>query len=390
MDLLLIGSADSIFFEHYIKNLKARRPEIKVDVFSVPPVNGKYDLSSCNKVGVNKWEETLLSKIKGIRSIIKPFYLWHAMYSFLRKSNKQYDIIHFKFLVPSVVLFPTLIMKHCKKSIATLWGAEIDVQKIFFSKILYIYFLKRFLHNVDHITFSSKEQLNQITQLGIESDKLSYAIYGSSIYDEIEKLVAIENKDKSKELLGIDKKKITISIGYSGKELHQHKIIINTLFRNSTFTANKEKFTLILPMTHGCSDSYTNDVVNLVKKHGATYKLLTKKMSDAEVARLRNATDIMLQLSSVDARSASVIESILAGSILISGKWLPYEELRQKQLYFYELENIDASLPNLILQLSENIDEEFNKCQNNKLKWDAETWGKVIDNWVAIYDKLSM
>jgi len=390
MDLLLVGSADSIFFEHYIKNLKARRPEIKVDVFSIPPVNGKYDLSSCNKVGVNKWEETLLCKIKGIRSIIKPFYSWHSMYYFLQRNNKQYDIIHFKYLVPSVVLFPTLIMKHCRKSVATLWGAEIDVQKIFYSKILYIYFLKIFLHNVDHMTFASKEQLNQITQLGVESDKLSYAIYGSSIYDEIEKLVAFENKDKSKELLGIDKKKITISIGYSGKESHQHKIIISTLFKNSTFTVNKEKFTLILPMTHGCNDSYTNDVVNLVKKNGATYKLLTKKMADAEVARLRNATDIMLQLSSVDARSASVIESILAGSILISGKWLPYEEFRQKQLYFYELENIDASLPNLILQLSENIDEELNKCQNNKLKWDVETWGKVIDNWVAIYDKLSM
>jgi len=388
MDLLLVGSADSIFFEHYIKNIKAQRPEINVDVFSVPPVTGKYDLSSCNKVGANKWEETYWSRIRGIRTIIKPFYSWHSMYSFLRRNNKQYDIIHFKFLVPSVVLFPNFIMKYCKKSVATFWGAEIDVQKIFYSKILYIYFLKRFLHNVDHITFSSKEQLNQITQLGIESDKLSYAIYGSSIYDEIEKLITFETKEKSKELLGIDKKKITISIGYSGKELHQHKIIINALFRDSTFTANKEKFTLILPMTHGCSDSYANDVVNLVKENNVTYKLLTKMMTDAEVARLRNATDIMIQLSSVDARSASVIESILAGSILISGKWLPYEEFRQKHLYFYELENIDASLPKLILQLSKNIDEELNKCQNNKLKWEAETWGKVIDNWIAIYDKL--
>ena len=388
MDLLLVGSADSIFFEHYIKNLKARRPEIKVDVFSVPPVNGKYDLSSCNKVAVNKWEETLLSKIKGVRTIIKPFYSWHSMYSFLRRNNKQYDIIHFKFLVPSVVLFPHFIMKYCKKSVATFWGAEINVQKIFYSSKLYLYFLKRFLRNVDNITFYSEEQCTRIKHLGIEADKLSYAIYGSSIYDEIEKLITFETKEKSKELLGIDKKKITISIGYSGKELHQHKIIINTLFRDSTFTANKEKFTLILPMTHGCSDAYGNDVVNLVKGNNATYKLLRKKMTDAEVARLRNATDIMIQLSSVDARSASVIETILAGSILISGKWLPYEEFRQKHLYFYELENIDASLPKLILQLSKNIDEELNKCQNNKLKWEAETWGKVIDNWIAIYDKL--
>lgn len=388
MDLLLIGSADSIFFEHYIKNLKARRPDINVNVFSFPPVTGKYDLSLCNKIGVNKWEETLLSKIKGIRTIIKPFYSWYSMYSFLMKSNNKYDIIHFKFLVPSVVLFPTLIMKHCKKSIATFWGAEINVQKIFYSKILYTLFLKRFLHYIDNITLSSKEQLDQIRHLGIETDKVNYAIYGSSIYDEIEKLIAFETKNKSKELLGIDNKKITISIGYSGKELHQHKKIIHTLFKDSSFSSNKEKFMIILPMNYGCSDSYINDVEKLAKEYNATYILLTKKMTDTEVARLRNATDIMVQLSTVDARSASVIEAILAGSILISGRWLPYKEFRQKQLYFYELKDIDASVPNLILQLSENIDEELNKCQNNKLKWESETWGKIIENWIAIYNKI--
>jgi len=35
MEILLIGSADSIFFEHYCKNLKLQKPDIKIDIFYV-------------------------------------------------------------------------------------------------------------------------------------------------------------------------------------------------------------------------------------------------------------------------------------------------------------------------------------------------------------------
>ena len=131
-------------------------------------------------------------------------------------------------------------------------------------------------------------------------------------------------------------------------------------------------------------------VVNSVKSFNANYKVYTEKLTDIEVARLRNATDIMIQLSTTDGRSASIIESFLAGAILITGKWLPYAVFRKKHLYFFELDRVDSSLPELIIQLYSNIDDVLMKCRDNRNKWEHEPWDKEIKSWIAIYDKLSV
>jgi len=388
MEILLIGSADSIFFEHYCKNLKLQKPDIKIDIFSVSDVSGKYDLSSCDNVTVSAWDKSCFKKIKGVRTIIKPFYSWFSLYSFLKRNKNKWDIIHFKWLVPEAILFPTITSKYSSKSIATFWGAEFNTQHFFYSNLLYRYLLKNFLKCIDVITYATIEQRQEIQKHCNNEYKLNYAIYGSSIYEQIERLVASEPKKKSKGLLGINENKITISIGYSGKELHQHSKIIKTLFEYTKFINEKDKFVIILPMNHGCTGDYINKIEALVKSYKANYKLLTKKMTDAEIARLRNATDIMIQLSTTDGRSASIIESLLAGAILISGDWLPYKVFKEKKLYFHELSKIDSSLPALILKISSNINDELKICQGNKKKWGFETWKKVIKNWIDIYDAL--
>jgi len=388
MDLLLVGSADSIFFEHYCKNLKLQKPDIKIDIFSVSDIAGRYDLSSCDNVFVSSWNKTFFRKIKGVRTIIKPFYSWFSLYSYLRKKNKKYDIIHFKWLVPEVVLFPTIISKYSRKSIATFWGAEQNTQKIFYSSFIYRLFLKKFLDKKNAITYTSQDKYKEELEIINKPDKLYYARYGSSIYSEIETLIATTSKNKCKESLGFDPKKITISIGYSGKELHQHIKIINILFQDPEFTKNKDKFLFILPLNYGCTLSYIDKVEALIKSYNGSYRLLTQKMTDTEMAHLRNATDIMIQLSLSDALSASIIETFLAGAILISGKWLPYKEFKNKHLYYYELNDIDSSLPKLILKICKNINEELKKCQHNKDKWEFDTWEKVIKNWIDIYDAL--
>jgi hypothetical protein len=388
MEILLIGAADSIFFEHYCKNLKAQKPDINIDVFSVEPIMGQYDLSACNNIFASAWNKSFLKKIKGLRTIIKPFYSWFALYSFLIKNKKKYDIIHFKWLVPEVVLFPRLINKFCRKSIATFWGTEQKTQSIFYSNFIYRLCLRNFLQKKDAITYPSNEKYKEQLKIHSNHEKFHYAIYSSSIYSAIERLVATESKNKSKEYLSFDPEKITISIGYSGKKVHQHVKIINTLFRDSALVKHKDKLHFILPLNYGCDSSYIEEIKYLIKSYNANYKIITQKMTDFEIARLRNATDIMIQLSSSDALSASIIESLLTGAILISGKWLPYEVFKQKRLFFYELDNIDSTLPKLIIKLAEDIDVELKKCQNNKEKWGFETWGKVIKYWIEIYDKL--
>lgn len=388
MNILLIGQADSIFFEQYIKAIKSKRPDIAIDVFSIDSINGKYDLSLCDLVYVNKWETSFLKKIKGVRVFFKPFYTWFSLYIFLKKNHTKYDIIHFKWLIPGVILFPRKTKAFGKKIVATFWGGELESQKILYSSKLYKFLLKKFICNVDVVANNLdkiKEYTNNIKK---DTSIYQYAKYGSSIIQEIKNLSINESKNISKLKIGLPENKITIAIGYSGKSIHQHIKIINTLCTNINFYNKKDNYVFILQMNYGANDSYINKVVTLLKNYNLKYLFLTTNMSEIDIARLRNATDIMIQLSKFDGLSGSIIESLLAGSILISGKWLPYEIFNEKGLYYYELEKIDDSLPNLILKITENIDNEFKNCQVNKNKWQFDTWDEVIDDWINIYDNV--
>lgn len=388
MELLLVGQADSIFFEYYTKKLKGKNPDINIDVFSIDAITGKYDLTACRAIFPNKWEDSILSKIKGIRFFIKPFYTWYALHKFLRAQQKQYDIIHFKWLIPGVILFPNHILKYSKKTVATFWGGELEHQRILLSKALYRSRLKSFLKKADCITYITNELFDEIKKLGIDERRLTYAIYSSGVYAEIDKIKSTEDRRTSKKRLGINPNTITLSIGYSGKKIHQHTLILDALFTNPDFRKNKEKFTIILPMMYGCATSYTQQVENLAKSWDANYLLLTEHLDEPAVARLRNATDILIQLSLFDAHSASIIETILAGTILIAGQWLPYDIFKEKQLRFYEQDHIDASLPELVMKISDNMETELTRCEDNRVKWGVETWDETITNWMAIYDRI--
>jgi len=388
MNILLVGQADSIFFEHYIKAIKAKRPDITIDVFSIDSINGKYDLSPCDLVYVNKWETSFLKKIKGLRVIFKPFYTWFSLYLFLKKNHIEYDIIHFKWLIPGVILFPRKTKAFCKKIVATFWGGELESQKILYSSKLYKFLLKQFICNVDAVADNLDEIKEYTNNLRKDTSIYQYAQYGSSIIQEIKNLSINESKNISKIKMGLPENKITIAIGYSGKSLHQHIKIINTLFSNTNFSSKKDNYVFILQMNYGSSDYYINKVETLLKNYNVKYFLLTTKMSEIDIARLRNATDIMIQLSKTDGLSSSIVESIGANNILIVGKWLPYGIFNEKGLYYYKLEKIDDSLPNLIVKITENIDNELKKCQANKNKWKFDTWDEVIDDWINIYDNV--
>jgi hypothetical protein len=389
MKVLLIGQADSIFFEHYTKTIKNQRPDINFDIFSVDAIQGKYDLSACNLIQINSWVESPFRKIKGIRTILQPFITWLSLYSFLKLNKKRYDIIHTKWLIPGVILFPNIIGKYTLKIIATFWGGEIESQKILYSQRIYLKILKNFLRKCDGVANRSKKIEDYVNKELNAKQKFHIAYYGSSIIDEIRKLSKSETKEESKSKIGINDKLRTIAIGYSGKALHQHLTIIEEIFKSQKFNNFKDKFHFILPLNYGCSMEYAQHVELKIRMYTKKFTIIKPgKYSDVEIARLRNATDILIQLSKSDGLSASIIESFYAQSIIISGKWLPYEVFRKAKLHFYELDGIDDNLPEMLIKLSTNFDFEIDLCLQNRTKWDYDSWGKVIPNWIKIYEKV--
>lgn len=389
MEILLVGQADSVFFEHYIKTIKQFRPDINFDVFSVDSIHGKYDLSACNRIVVNDWDNSFFKKIKGLGMLVYPFYTWVSLYNSLRINNKYYDIIHYKWLIPGVILFPNKIKKYSKKTIATFWGSELEDQNFLFSNKFYKLIIKHFVKKSDAIINQSQKTKQYILQVIGNTDKFYFAKYGSSVLKELDNSKSYEHKGASKNEIGVKSDMITIAIGYSGKQLHQHIKVIEQLFRYKAFNEKLELFHFILQMNYGCGNEYAQKVENTIQQYTSNYKILyPQKLTDEEIARFRNATDIMIQLSRSDGLSASIIETFYAGTVMISGSWLPYKVFKKSDLYFHELDEIDQELPKLILYIAENMEHEFQLCQENKNKWNYDSWEEVIPNWIDIYEKV--
>ena len=76
-------------------------------------------------------------------------------------------------------------------------------------------------------------------------------------------------------------------------------------------------------MSYDSDINYANSIRSLLIKSGFDFKLFQGTYwSDNDVACFRQSTDIVLQLSSSDAASSSIMEFLLAGVVMISGNWL--------------------------------------------------------------------
>jgi len=139
----------------------------------------------------------------------------------------------------------------------------------------------------------------------------------------------------------------------------------------------------VLPMTYGnIEDGYIDSIKVLLNKIGCEYQLITNFLSDIDVAKLRLATDVFIHAQTTDAFSASVLEYLFAGAVVINPKWISYEELRDLGIEYIEYSNFDE-LPEIIEQL---LDSEINVFESNRIKLESlSSWASVKEKWLALY-----
>lgn len=380
--LMIVGSANSIFVYNMAKWLK-KSMDINIDIFEFYPPDSKdfdnryYDrVESVNR---NIW----FNKIRFVRSLMYPYYASAILKSYIK--NRFYDVIHCHWIVPPLVLTKN-IKRSCKALFITFWGGEmLNKLSILRSKSLYNRHLKIFLNNgVDYIVNSTISKVNLYNKYPDLKCKHIEGNFGSSSIELIYSVMESESKNFSKLKLNIDPTKITVMIGYSGKLLHQHLPIIMELTKRGEL---KSKLHLISPMTRDAIKHYCDQVEEALQKSGYSYTILRDKfLSDEEIAHLRNATDITLQLSTFDGFSRSIVECLCAKSILIYGDWIKYEDyLKENNFSAHPVSSISEGIDQLCL-IAEKIetykDEIEKNSSNGKNKY---LWSECIKAWVDAY-----
>lgn len=372
-------SANDIFVYNIAKWLK-KNIAVDIDVFEFRSDNQqKYDYQYYDTV-ISAKENKYLSKIRYIRKIIRPITQSQSLIEFLK--GRHYDIIHAHWLIAPIVI-TTNLNNYCDNLFITFWGGELTNQKILGSKKLYKFCLSRFLDKVDCMINSSVTN-NKICQL-FPGKNIKYyeGAFGSAALEELYSLIEEESKLSSKEILQIPSDKTTIMIGYSAKPLHQHLLIIEAL---SIGLISKENIHLIAPMTRNNNDDYCNKVEKSLKESGCSYSIFKGFLDDKTIARLRNATDFVMQYSTFDGYSRSIIEFMCAKSIVLYGSWIDYEDhLKKTGMSAIKTETIEDGVQfiNNTFRTKSKYSEMTNtNYQNGK---ELFFWSKCIVNWVNAY-----
>lgn len=129
----------------------------------------------------------------------------------------------------------------------------------------------------------------------------------------------------------------------------------------------RENIFVIYPMTYG-DTGYRKKVEEFLKRHANfEYVVLKEYMPVNVLAALKHLVDIEVLLFKMDSFSAALQEALYAGSVVITGSWLPYQEIIDRGGY---MEFVDSLAVNAISQklryVIRNIDSLKQKTRVNK------------------------
>lgn len=177
--------------------------------------------------------------------------------------------------------------------------------------------------------------------------------------------------------------KINICVGYNGVREHQHLAVLK-LF-DALSKSEKEKICLIIPMTYGGSTDYIKEVREKLEGLGIEYRLLTDFMNNEQMAELWCGVDYFINAQITDSLSASVLESIYAGSRLINSAHLDYPEYKEfgiKPIQFGSFDELQEIIKKIAGGQVDNLIEN-----NRKAIFEGMSWQSSANKWKTVFDK---
>ena len=274
------------------------------------------------------------------------------------------------------------LKKKTEKIILTIWGSDFNQVTDKVKKQLL-----PLLRQTDIITFANVELRDVFFNYYqvLDWNKSRIIKFGLHV------LEIIKDNDKEqewiKEYFGIPKDRVVITIGSNGSPNQQHLTILNTLINDGKLKGRKDQLIFLLPFTYGGSEAYLARVNKMLSKSCFRYILFKDYLSDKEVAWLRVVSDVMIQLQNYDQFSGSMQEYLYAGNVVITGSWLPYEEMKKAGIYFKEVNSV-LEIGKRLNEVLENLEIEKKRGGLNKeIIYSISSWNNNIEKWLSLYNE---
>jgi hypothetical protein len=248
---------------------------------------------------------------------------------------------------------------------------------------------------VDQLAACNRADLITVTSLEIReillakfgrhlAPKVRLALLGVPLLDEVDRCRG--QRAAFLESVGLHEDGVSICIGHNASRGNQHVEVLRQLARLEPHQADRVR--VILPLGYRPHETYVVELRAVAARLPIRCVFLERRLSDQEVGLLRCGSDIMIHVPISDAFSAAMLESLYAGSVLVTGAWLPYSRLRAASVHLHELYGFD-DLPALLARLIDGIDAERQRAAPNaprirELVHPTQTFR----HWAAIYDEL--
>ncbi|MCJ7681524.1 MAG: hypothetical protein MUP70_12410, partial [Candidatus Aminicenantes bacterium] len=197
--------------------------------------------------------------------------------------------------------------------------------------------------------------------------------------------LAEEQPQAIKEHFEFEKNAIIIACGYNGTPAQNHEQMIESFQKIQSKLPKNCLF--LFPMTYG-EEAHMHSIEEMLEKSGLAYKIISGFISDPDIARLRKMTDIFINVQKTDHLSGSLLEHLYAGSIVISGRWLPYDILDEKGVFQLYVDT-PTEIGNVLLETISNLESyKIRAAANSSIVGDISRWSVNIVKWAQAYQEI--
>lgn len=248
-------------------------------------------------------------------------------------------------------------------------------------------FKKNLIACADTVTAETETTVREFQDYygSIVENKMGLLPFGIEVLELIERC-GNQSKSEIREKYHIPPEKKILTCGHNANDAHQHMGIIEVV--NRLPERIKEQIVCVFPMTYPQGrETYIHEVESRLKKTGLQYVILKEFMDFQGMAEYALISDIMLHVQKTDQLSSTMLEEMYAGTIVIAGKWLPYQSLHEMGMFFLDIDRIEDAAAALETVIP-NLAEYQKKCERNKnIVWKHSSWEELAARWRALWDE---
>lgn len=376
MKLLVVGDISIIFTYEYITEIASKFPDCNVDIISFAPRKNENA----------EREEKLLSL--GCRIFYQPQYrlfkLHRLFHIFIRFGEairyrvcKNYDVINVHF--PGADSWA--VCRYASEStriITSIYGSD-----ILRASKRNLDIIEKLLAKSVTVTVANsriKDKVSEIFDTQFDA-KTEIVRYGSNAVSFIRDAVSKYSKKECKNKFSFPEGKITVLCGYNGSRAQRHIEILNEL--KKVPDRIKEQLFLVLQCSYGLNEDYKTELSAELSESGLNGVIITDFMQGELLAKFRNSIDVFLNLQPTDVLSATMIEELESGAIVVKGDWLSYPDLEERNVYMRSISDMEC-LSKEIAHIIDNFDREQEKTSANKGISEILSWSSQYDTWKKI------